>query len=94
MRRGWFAISYKYDKMGNLLSTTNPDGSTSLTQYDAAGRITALKDTENNWIRYQFDDVGRLAVYTDDKAGKTTYTYDNNDNILSCLLYTSPSPRD
>lgn len=83
MRRGWFAISYKYDKMGNLLSTTNPDGSTSLTQYDAAGRITALKDTENNWIRYQFDDVGRLAVYTDDKAGKTTYTYDNNDNILS-----------
>ena len=100
---------YTYDDAGNMATTTDARGVLATYSYDALNRLTGIiyPDSSEN-ISYIYDEgpngVGRLSRITD-ASGSTEYGYDGRGNIISvtqtvngqsytCLLYTSPSPRD
>ena len=72
--------------------------------YDSAGNLTGVTVTNANAgsYAYTYDDLNRLATATLSGAGAAdfsyTYSYNRLGNLMgrtgTCLLYTSPSPRD
>ncbi|MEM1280762.1 MAG: hypothetical protein AAGG53_12265, partial [Cyanobacteria bacterium P01_H01_bin.152] len=79
---------YEYDVQNRLLSRTDPDGpylpsgATIEYTYDEAGNRTAVT-TPNGTISYTFDAVGNRLTKDDSVEGLTTYTYDQNDRLLT-----------
>jgi RHS repeat-associated protein len=71
---------YAYNADGNLVITTNPDGSSVKTAYDADGRICTTSDNGTSYSCGSGTDV----------SGVTTYTYNGASERLSMTTY-SPS---
>ena len=70
------AITYQYDDAGRLLTSTDPNGSTSL-GYDPVGRITSVARGDRE-TGYAYDDAGRtLSVAYPGGRGTVTYGYDD-----------------
>src|SRR6266536_2638790 len=65
--------SYTYDKVGNVLSVTQPRGH--LTQGDPNDFVT----------RYTYDEIYQAATTTDARGGVTTYSYDNVGNLTKTV---------
>ncbi len=55
---GSLVTGYAYDAAGNLLTVTQPDGSSLTNTYDAAHRLTAITDLLNNTTQYTLDALG------------------------------------
>ncbi len=55
---GPLTTSYTYDAAGNLLSTTQPDGSSLFNSYDSAHRLISLTDPFNQSIAYVLNPAG------------------------------------
>ncbi len=76
------SVSYTYDPMGRLLTTTNPDGSVTSTAYDDWS-VTAI-DANGHQTRQTSDAYGRLAMVEEFDNGQThttTYQYDALGNL-------------
>lgn len=78
-----------YDKNGNLVSITRPDGSTIETVYDLMNRpvsvTTANLDEDGNLAQLvtakTYDTMGNLASETDPNGNVTTYTYTKRGKV-------------
>jgi RHS repeat-associated protein len=57
-KSGNLVTSYIYDPVGDLLSTTLPDGSAIGRQYDGAHRLIAIIDLQSHEITYKLDLAG------------------------------------
>jgi RHS repeat-associated protein len=76
--------------MGNRVKVVENDGRTVEYTYDNLYRLTQEKITDtvagNKTITYSFDAVGNRLEKVDSVAGKTTYTYNENDRLLKEIL--------
>lgn len=71
--------TYTYDENSNLLRIDTPTGSTTYT-YDYLGRV--LSETAGSYITtYTYS--GNTKTQTDSYGGVSTYTYDDNGNLLT-----------
>ena len=95
---------YSYDHDGNLLSTTDPDGDTTWTDYDALDRPIKTVSADGsgpNDTHYAttttYDAVGNVTSVTDPDGNVTSYVYDNlNRQIetINPLYFTSTESYD
>ena len=77
---------------GDLLSTTNPLGSSTSFGYDSAGDVTSTTTPAGTTVN-TFDQYGDLLTTTSPQGVTTTNTYDNNGHELtSQWVWTNPSP--
>ncbi len=51
---------YAYDRLGRLVSTTDPRNAVTQFQYDKAGNRTRIVDPVNNATTYTYDRLNRL----------------------------------
>jgi len=70
-----FATCYTYDTLDNLTKVEQKDGSTDPTQWRTR--------------TFAYDGLSRLVTANEPESGTTTYTYDNNGNVLT---KTAPAP--
>jgi RHS repeat-associated protein len=70
--------SYALDAQGFTTQTTNPDGSTSSTQYQSGTYHlpTQRKDENGNTTTYTYDGLGHLKTIKDALSEVTSYAYD------------------
>ena len=75
------AVTYTYDALGRMVSTTTPDNLTETTAYDNLGRITHTTDKSGRLTSYTYDSFGKLL--TKASGGESvSYTY----NLLGLPL--------
>ncbi|MGD1908611.1 MAG: RHS repeat domain-containing protein [Leptolyngbyaceae cyanobacterium] len=78
---------YSYDAVGNKTSVEELGGRTVEYSYDTLYRLVEEKITApvegNRTITYSFDVVGTRLSKDDSVDGLTTYTYDDNDRLLT-----------
>jgi RHS repeat-associated protein len=91
------AISYGYDKNGNLTALTYPDGKVVTYEYDKADRLIKVKDWLNNVTAYGYDSLGNFVKTSYPDGSVITYHYDeayrlktivdmNSDGALNALF--------
>lgn len=73
---------------GAVKTATAPGNEGNPTKYfydthDQLGSITPPTDTTLGEQKYSYDDFGRVRNHTDGGGGVTTYTYDNDDRLLT-----------
>jgi RHS repeat-associated protein len=78
---GGVTVSYAYDPDGNLVSTTDPSGTT-IYHYDLLNRVTEEDYPDSTSTTYAYDAAGNLASVTD-VGGTTTYGYDATNQVTS-----------
>ena len=77
-----YAASYTYDRQGNQLTLTNPDGSVVLYTYGAAGLVTNVQEKEsggsfaNVVTSIDYSPTDKVAAQTDANGITTANTYD------------------
>ena len=67
---------YVYDKVGNLIRETKPDGRVTFFDYDELNRQTLITDVDGNTIQNIYDGVGNLKETTDRRGNSTRTDYD------------------
>lgn len=67
--------SYKYDKAGRLLTSTDPDKGVWNYKYDIAGNMTNQKDANGNILRYEYDGENRLRKKKYPDGQEVNYVY-------------------
>lgn len=72
------AVSFEYDRNGNLTVTRDVSGRTWQTAYDAADRPTLSTTPDGGQTRYDYDAAGRLAAVTDPRGLVTNYLDHNS----------------
>jgi RHS repeat-associated protein len=73
-----------YDPAGRLDSVTNPRNFVIQSYgYDAGDRLTSRTDAKSRQTLYDYDPAGRLERVTDRRGQVTTYTYDDDNRIVS-----------
>lgn len=78
---------YTYNKKGQLISETDPEGNKETYQYDIYGNQTSITDKNGNKTTYTYDHQGRLLTQTgkDEETGKKEthrYQYDGYGNVV------------
>lgn len=78
---------YTYNKKGQLISETDPEGNKETYQYDIYGNQTGITDKNGNQTTYTYDYQGRLLSQTgvDEETGKSEthrYQYDVYGNVV------------
>jgi len=77
--------SYTYDKVGNLLSTTEPNGNLTASDptdyvttnaYDAIYQLTSITNTLGHKLSYEYDNVGNVITVIDPRKNATADTTD------------------
>jgi RHS repeat-associated protein len=68
--------SYTYDASGRVVSTLNPDGSGTTTEYNSIGQQSATTDALGHRMTRAYDDLGRLVTTTYADGTTETTTYD------------------
>lgn len=67
---------YSYDRVGNLVSYTDPLNRTTRYEVDAAGNLTKMIDALGRTELYVYDKVGNTISYTDARGKATQAAYD------------------
>ncbi len=74
------ATGYTYDLAGQLVQTTNADGTFTMQAFDALGRLATKTDERNNTTTYTYEPgcgcAERLTSVTDPLGRTTSMTYD------------------
>lgn len=79
-------VSFVYDKLRRVASTTDVWGQTINYTYDADGRRTQMSFGNSKFASYTYDSAGRLTKLTDNGNKNTTYTYDAAGKALTRSL--------
>ena len=74
--------SYTYDANHDLLTKTDPSGTTTYT-YDANGNPTSVTDPLSQTTGYTYNSFGEVTSVTDPSNHVTSYAYDTNGNLTS-----------
>ena len=94
----------KYNPLDHIESLTWPSGDIVTWSFDPVGLRDYMIDPDGDRTTYTHD-AGRLTLLENHLQETTTFTYDDagrqvqkdliiQENHMTCLLYTSPSPRD
>ena len=100
-----YRVDFEYDAAGRLTKRLDSadevggDRPETTFTYDNNGRLVATIDPMGRTTTYTFDTRNRLVrtEYDDGSTAETLYGSANGDEntvVKTCLLYTSPSPRD
>ncbi|MFB6552021.1 DNRLRE domain-containing protein [Streptomyces sp. NPDC056405] len=77
--------TYAYDRVGNLLTTTEPKGNltpsiatdhVTTNHYDEIYQVTSVNNAEGDTIRYEYDSVGNVVTVVDPRKDETSATDD------------------
>ena len=68
--------SYVFNRVGDLVKYTNPQGQSWTYTYDADSNQLGEKDPAGRSIAYTYDKVGNLLTATDERGKVYSYTYD------------------
>jgi YD repeat-containing protein len=74
---------YEYDRVGNLLRLTDPNGHATRFAYDGLNRLLARTDPEGHTITFSYDRVGNLLRRVDARGFPTAYAYDALNRLIS-----------
>jgi RHS repeat-associated protein len=66
-----------YDAIGQVLTTTDPNGHVTTYAYDDAGRRSQVTNALNQITTFVYDNAGNQLSMKDANTHTTTYTYDN-----------------
>ena len=80
-----YAYVLSYDVMGNVISSTNPDGSVEKTTYDNMGNILTTEDALGNINRFEYDNVGNLIRSVNPLGKQTSFVYDEMDQLTKIV---------
>ncbi|MCJ8268085.1 MAG: hypothetical protein MJK04_01655, partial [Psychrosphaera sp.] len=69
-------ITYEYNAVGNLSTTTGVDSAQIITNYDDYGHKTSMVDPDKGTWSYTYNGLGELASQTDARLFTTTYLRD------------------
>jgi RHS repeat-associated protein len=78
-------LTYGYDKVGNLTSLTEPDGTTSY-GYDRGNRLTSLADPWGQTTTFGYDAANHRTSVTWPNAGSEAIGYDNSGRQTSLTV--------
>ncbi|MFA7061801.1 MAG: RHS repeat-associated core domain-containing protein, partial [Pedobacter sp.] len=81
-RQGKF-LQYTYDKVGNIATKTNYDGSTTEYRYDSANKLVAERNADYLEVSYQYDGAGRLLNRILSNGAMTSYIWDDGNRLAS-----------
>ena len=70
------AITYTYDPVGNLLTTTDVDNNVVTLTYDALNNKITMDDPDMGFWQYSYNGFGELKTQTDAKQQGVTLSYD------------------
>jgi RHS repeat-associated protein len=88
--------SYTYDKVGNVLTTTEPKGNLTSSdptdyvtsnEYDGIYQLVSVTDAKGDKITYQYDSVGNVAKVVDPRKNATTDTSDYTSTMTYDLAH-------
>jgi RHS repeat-associated protein len=83
-------VSYSYDKAGNLVSLTDPAGTTGY-GYDVAYRLTSLTDPSGQTTTFRYDAADRRTATTFPGAGNQENGYDAAGRLTLLLVRNAAS---
>lgn len=72
--------SFTYDVRGNRVSSTDPDGNVTRSEFDLRGRLVKTTEPEGGETKYEYDEADRMVVRTDANGNVTKFTFDGNGN--------------
>ncbi|NMC14834.1 MAG: hypothetical protein GYA34_18355 [Chloroflexi bacterium] len=75
-------ISYIYDRIGNVVRQTSPNGSATIFSYDNNKNLTSVTDALANVISYTYDSLNRKITFTDPDGNTTQYEYDSMGRLI------------
>ena len=81
-RPGGGKVLYSYNSMGGISMKTEPNGNTVSFMYDAFGRTVSMSESGRTFGA-EYDAKGRKISFTDANGNKTTYSYDQNGDLLT-----------
>jgi RHS repeat-associated protein len=75
-------VDYVYDARGNLISTTDPTGTTTYS-YDANDYLTRIDYPGGQWLQFTYDTAGHRASSLDQTGHRLDYHYDTVGRLES-----------
>lgn len=75
-------VAYTYDKLGNRLTQTDPNGNVTVWEYDHAGRAVKETNAAGKSALTVYDALGNKASVTDPKGGVTLFHYNAAGSLL------------
>ncbi|WP_298814483.1 RHS repeat-associated core domain-containing protein, partial [uncultured Chloroflexus sp.] len=75
--------SFSYDRVGNIVSITDPNGNTSRFAYDALNRLVRIETAAGQVTTYTYDSGGNLVRFTNPRGFSTTFAYDAANRLVS-----------
>lgn len=81
------SLAFSYDKVGNILTKTTYQGSTTSYVYNAANRLDMLRNPDYTQVDYQFDPAGRLLSKVTSNGARATYQYDANGGLIKLTQF-------
>lgn len=72
------SLGFTYDHVGNVLTKTTYQGSTTAYVYNAANRLVYLRNPDYLEVDYQYDPAGRLLSRVTSSGARTLYHYLDN----------------
>ncbi len=77
-----YTTTYEYDLLGNLLKTTDNQGSVIKVAYDSLSRKISMDDPDmGRWV-YKYDQNSNLTEQMDAKGNVLTFEYDDLNRVL------------
>ncbi|MDP4093472.1 MAG: RHS repeat-associated core domain-containing protein [Bacillota bacterium] len=81
--KGKLSQSYTYDAIGNVLTYTDGEGSTTNYQRNMWGKILKVTDPYSISTTYNYDYAGNLTSVKDGKSNTTQYNYNSLNKLAS-----------
>ena len=93
-----YLTSYNYDTLDNLMTVTQTDSGTSVTQtrtfvYDSLKRLTSATNPESGATNYTYDNNGNLTYKVDALNRSTWYPYDALNRSLGYYTNNANTPQ-